>query len=441
MASPEFNKYKELYAINELAFKTKTDLIKSSYITSICPPFQSFSDPRNKRGPENYKRYLNIGNYISHPQICLDAALGLVNKGEDEVTLPANLEDIIDYATKEGTNLTTIKNEIITSIFKYGSALIKVVIPENVSIANTTPKIEVIDGLKVADYGTFLDDEGLQHFNFIVIDTTRNIFDPKTKYYNTVKLYKILSLDEDGLYYEAEMPQNIYTSFNFLRPLDSKEKLLSFYQPTWTGPLDFIPVIGINKLNCIFKYSQSFIQDLIETSLHNYRLSCTLGWLELNAAASHLVIKGKNLDDVSSYPLGAGAVHVLNDESASESFLTPSTAGMDEIKKHIEENNNLIDSMQYSLLNAGANASGESLQFRISVKCADLISLIKNIGSGVTRVLEMIDEIVNDGKNKDSIEFIPYLDFDKINEFISSSITELKHVETHEVNNTEENDK
>ena len=437
MAHPDFIRYKDLYAINELSFKTKTDLINSNYIQTICPPFQSFLDKRNKRGAENYARYLNIGNFISNPQICLDSALGLVNKGEDELKVPANVSDIEYYATKEGTNITSIKNQLLASIFKYGSALLKVVIPENVSIANTLPRFEVIEGNKVVDYGTYLDEQGNQQFSFIVIDTTRPIFNPNTKYYNTVKIYKILSLNSEGNYYEAEIPQNLYSTFSFTNPTNNQDKMISYYEPQWNAPINFIPVIGLNKLDCTFKYTQAFIQDLIETSLHNYRLSCTLGWLELNSAASHLVIKGKNLDDIDSYPVGAGAVHVLNDESASEEYVTPSTNGMSEIKQHINENNALIDAMNYSLLNAAANSSGDALAFRISVKCADLISLINNIGNCITRGIENIDEIVNYGKNKDNIEFIPYKDFDKSENYmkVSTSVTELEQVETVEDQN------
>lgn len=421
MAHPDYIKYKNLYETNDLAFKTKTDLINSQLISTICPPFQSFLDPKNKRGTSNYQRYLNLGNFISNASICLDAALGLINKDNDKVILPKNLQNLEYYATKQGTNITTIKNQILSSIFKYGSALIKIIIPQNVSIASTTPKLEIIEGKKIIDYGTYLDDEGNQQFSFIVIDTSRPIFNSETKYYNNTKLYKILSLDAQNNYYEVEIPQGKYTTFNFKNPLMNKENIISFYQPTWTNTIDFIPAIGINKLDNTFKYSTSFIQDLIETSLHNYRLSCTLGWLQNSCAASHLVIKGKNLDDIQSYPIGAGAIHVLNDESASEEYVTPSTNGMDEIKKHINENNNLMNAMEYSLLNAGANSSGEALQFRISVKCADLVALIKNIGNAITRALQMIDKIVNNGSNKDIIEFIPYTDFDKINSYINTN--------------------
>lgn len=424
MSHPQYEKYKQLYELNRLSYLTKTDILQSNYVQTIVPPFPSFIDRRNKNGSINYQRYLNGGNFISNAQICLDSALGLINKGEDQVNLPSNLQDIIYYATIQNTSLNTIKNQLIASIFKYGGGLLKIVIPENVSVATSLPKFEVIETRKVVDYGTYLDEDGIEHFSFIVIDSSRPIFNKITKYYSNTKLYKVLSINSEGVYYEAEMPQRLYNTFDFERPELSRDNLLSYYIPSWNNPLDFIPVIAISKSDCTFKYDTAFVQDLIELSLTNFRLSCNLAWLESNCAASHLVIKGKNLDDISEYPVGAGAIHVLNDESADEQYLTPSTNGMTEIKDHIKENNILIDQMNYNLLNAGANSAAEALQFRIAVKVADLVALINNIGSGITRGLEMLDQIVNDGKNIDSIEFIPYTQFDKTSEYLDNKTSQ-----------------
>lgn len=189
--NPNVKEYKDVYAINQLAFKTQSDIINSQYIQVINPPFPSFIDKKNKRGPENYKRYCLLGNYISSPKICLESALGLINKEQPKVTLPKNMNRIIDYATIQGTDIVTIQNKLVESIFKYGLGLIKVNIPEGISIANNTPRLEVIQGNKVIDYGTYLDEDGNERFQFLVIDSTRNIFNKVNKWYTKTKLYKI----------------------------------------------------------------------------------------------------------------------------------------------------------------------------------------------------------------------------------------------------------
>lgn len=209
----------------------------------------------------------------------------------------------------------------------------------------------------------------------------------------------------------------MYSEFDLDYP-ERVNNLLSYYEPTWTDYITFVPIIAVNSIDCTLKFTNAFIQDLINSSLLNYRLSCNLGWLEQQSASSHLVIKGKNLENIEEYPVGAGAIHVLNDDSAQEYYVTPSTAGMTEIKQHINQVQQLIDTMQYSLLNAGDNASGESLKFRIAVKCSDLVNLVKNVGNAITLSLEYVDEIMNGGSNKDLIDYLPYIDFDKINTYI-----------------------
>lgn len=117
--NPKVKEYKDLYAINDLAFKTQTDILNSNYIQVINPPFPSFIDKKNKRGAENYKRFCLLGNYISSPNICLNSALGLINKEYPEIKLPKNMQRIIDYATIQGTDITIIQNQLIESIFKF----------------------------------------------------------------------------------------------------------------------------------------------------------------------------------------------------------------------------------------------------------------------------------------------------------------------------------
>lgn len=56
--------------------------------------------------------------------------------------------------------------------------------------------------------------------------------------------------------------------------------------------------------------------------------------------------------------------------------------------------------MQFSLLNSSANSSGEALQFRIAVKCSDLINLLKSVGNAITLSLEYIDEVINERKKQ-----------------------------------------
>ena len=417
MLNPNYLKFKNLYELNELSFKTKYEIINSQSVQEILPPFQSFLDKRNTHGKDNYYRYCLQGNYVSYPNICVDAVLGIVNKEDATVKLPANMEDLIYYATDKGTPLVQIQNEIIEAIFKFGLAGIIVDIPENVSVANSLPKLKVYGGNKIVDYQYFTDGFGMKKIKFITFDESRYVYSEKSKSYSYTKIYKVHSLTADERYCITEMLASNYSTFDPLNP-SIEDGILSITYPSWTSELNFIPFVAVSRFDLNLNYGPSFIQDLIDISLQNFRLECSLCWLESNAASSHLVIKGQNLDNVSEYPVGAGAVHVLNDASADEFYVTPSTQGMAEIKAHIAENTALAQDLMYNLTNVAANSSGESLKIRISSKMQDLIGLLKNIGYGLTLALENIDKIMNNGINRNSIEYLPYLGFAKISSYI-----------------------
>lgn len=424
MLNPNFLKYKPLFEMNELSFKTKFDIINSQSVQKILPPYPSFLDRRNTKGADNYFRYCNQANYISFPNICLDAVIGITNRKEPTVTLPKNMESLIDYATTDGTSIVQIQNKIIESIFKFGLAGILVELPENVSIATSIPKLKVYSGDKIIDYQYALDENGNKALQFITLDTSRYIYSKKNKNYSYTKMYKVHSVTKEGRYCIAEVLASSYATYDPDFPTLS-DGVLSLIYPTWTSELNFIPFTPISKLDNTIQYGPSFIQDLIDLSLQNFRLEANLCWLEANAAASHLVIKGRNLDDASNYPVGAGAVHLLNDDTANEFYVTPSTQGMAEIKQHIQENIALANEMMYNLTNAAANSSGEALKIRITSKMQDLVGLVKNIASGITLSLEHVDKILNNGINKDIVEFIPYIDFANLSELLQENKEEV----------------
>lgn len=420
MLQPSFLKYKQLFELNDLSFQTKYDIINSNYVQTILPPYPSFLDKRNIKGADSYNRYCKQANYVSFPNLCLKEVIGLTNRKEPKLNVPDNMSKLFDYATSQGTSILNIQNKVLESIFKFGLAGIHVHIPENVSIANALPKLSVYAGNKIIDYEQTTDEEGNKKFSYVTLDISRYL-KTKENNYQFFKLYKVLSITNEDRYCESIVTAESYNGFDPSSPESKKNGVLSITYPSWASELNFIPFVPVSKDSTTIKYGPSFIQDLIDISLQNFRLEANLCWLESNAAASHLVIKGKNLDNVSNFPVGAGAVHLLNDDTAQEYYVTPSTAGMSEIKEHIKENTALAQDMMYSLINASANSSGESLKVRISTKTQDLIGLVKNIGNGITLALEMIDNIINNGVNKDKIEYIPYTEFSNIEEYIGTN--------------------
>ena len=68
----------------------------------------------------------------------------------------------------------------------------------------------------------------------------------------------------------------------------------------------------------------------------------------------------------------------------------------------------------YSIVNAGENASGESIKLRLQFTTTSLVGLVKNVGNSITRALEYIATIMDE--NIDNVDYKPFIDFTVLNE-------------------------
>ena len=68
----------------------------------------------------------------------------------------------------------------------------------------------------------------------------------------------------------------------------------------------------------------------------------------------------------------------------------------------------------YSIVNAGENASGESIKLRLQFTTTSLVGLVKNVGNAITRALEYIATIMDE--NIDNVDYKPFIDFTVLQE-------------------------
>lgn len=113
---------------------------------------------------------------------------------------------------------------------------------------------------------------------------------------------------------------------------------------------------------------------------------------------------------------------MFSDSIQEEKFITPSIQGLQEISLALQNAKKDMEALMYSLTNAiNAYSSSDNIETRIRISLSDVISLNKNICNGMTLQLEMIDFIMNDGKNRDSIQVEDNFD---ISEIIKDTISE-----------------
>lgn len=423
MLNVTYNKLKRTFDINKLAFEGTTALKSSNLIQQIIIPPDSLANPLNPHGTAQYNRYVQQAEYQNYPILALNNVLGFTSKGDPEIQLPDKMQSLIDYASPEGTDIKTIQDKCIESIFKYGLVGLKVEIKDGLPVTEM-PKIKVIEGIKILDYKTFIDENGNEKFKFILIDESKQLFISETKSYKWVYEYRVLGLDADQNYYEALIPSTNWGSFNLDAPVE--KDCIELVYPQIFSLLNEIPFVAINNYTCELKYCIPYLQNLIDLSLNIFRLSADLHMSLHMQSNPNFCIYGSNMKP-SEVILGMYSVNVFKDSAAKAEYVSPSFGGIQLQKEKLEEMKKEAMSLVYSLSEVG-NSSGTALDLKISSYTSSIVNLIKNIGNGITLILEKIGTIY--GYDKDAIDYIPYTDFSKV----SQETVENIEKETDEMN-------
>lgn len=408
-----YQENKKTYMLNQLAFNGQSELKKSNLIQDIIIPSESLLDTRNKNRTAQFYRLVNEASYINYPQICLDNMLGMMNKGDPEIQLPEQMKQLEDYATPSNSSLKTVQNRCLESLCKFGICGLLVDIKNNAPIT-TLPKIDVIDGIKIIDFKTYKDENGLDRFKFVLIDETKRVFVESTKMYTKVNQYKVLGLNEAGEYYIAIIQNGMWNAFNIDNP-ESSEYIELVY-PEFYSRLDFIPIVIFSSSNTEFNNehnyeSTSAIQPLINLSLNIFQQDANLKSSLHMQANPTLFIYGSKAKP-SELTLGPYAVNVIQDSSAKAEYASPSFGGIQIQQNVLEQMKAEAQSMIFSILNAAGNSSGDALAIRLQAATLNLVSITKNIGVAITRVLQLIGEILD--LNLDQIDYIPYTGFGEL---------------------------
>ena len=366
--------------------------------------------PDNPKADYLWERYKQSALYTNYPSKYLKQAIGLSTKEKFVLELPPAMQKIEDYATLENLSLQAVENELIEYVIKFGSALMITRIPDEVGIANDTPKIEVIPGCDVLDGETFYDREaGLDVFKRLVYYKQEYNFNKQSNSYEMPEIYVyVKGLNSDGLYYEAKMKESSYSKFNFDDPEESKDSLISLSYPRWYTELKFIPAVYVNKDTLKLEWKESPIQNLIDTSLSIFQMTADLRFLMHQQSSSTLIISGTDMEG-KNVRTGVGSSINLTDSGSKAEYIAPSTAGLNAMQAALTQQHELAKNDLLNMTDVGKQASGEALTLRINDKTSELVGIVSVVGKAIQRELELIGKIMN--QNIDQIIFSPYIGF------------------------------
>lgn len=406
----KYEERKGQYELNTLAFCTEAQIKGSKKIFNILPPTESMLADDNPNAQYLWNTYLGSALWAAYPKQYLEKVLGLTMKGKPEVQgfAEGQMQKFFEYGY-QGSNLLTLQAAVEEAVVKYGSCLLKICFPDDEEAFSAIPHIEVIPAKDVLDANE----------NFYVYKEERMMFNEEKKSYTNKLFLHVLSLDVNGMYYEATLTEAQYQDFNFKNP--SVDDVVSLVYPKWYTELNFIPVVGLSYSECRFSWVDAYSQPIQELAWHIFRSEADNRYALHQQSTSHLMISGA--DPKTTYRVGLGAVHVFSNENAKESYVTPAADG---IRLQFDKLKWLHDQADGMLLNlvSASNASGEALKLQIGDKTNALVQMVQIVGTAIQRIAEKVALIV--GADPDEVEYLPYLSFDVVDNEQVQSITDIE---------------
>lgn len=420
----DFSKKEMQYILNDLAFKSESEIKESILITDILLPTKTMENKANPNREYLWNRYLQGATWHSYPRQFLEKIIGLASKGYPATTgYDGEMQRFFEYCSMDGTNLINVQMNVMTDIIKFGSCALLILIPDDVTVYNAPLKVDVIPGCDVLD-GT--------EKRFIWKEE-KDIFDEKTKIYKRKIFLHVEALDYNGIYYSALMDERQYAAWDLDFP--DERKCISLKYPQMAFYLTEIPVVYCNATDLSLKWEDAYAQPIIDLTWHIFALDADNNYALHQQSTAHLMIKGVS-DPEQTYPLGLGAVHVFKENDVDEKYIAPQTSGIDlQMKKLTEIKENAQDMLMN--LVSSKNASGEALKLYIGDKTNGLIGMIKNVGNAIQVISEKAAVLL--GMNPDDIEYIPYIDFFQNEEV--NTIEEVENTTSPDSVNQENNEK
>lgn len=394
--SLEFSSKEIQYRLNDLAFKSESEIKSSTLLETVILPTNTMQNKSNPNRFYLWERYVQGATWHAYPKKFLEKIIGLAAKGAPTVNgFTGKMKDFFDYCSLDGTSLISVQLDAIQDIVKYGSCALMLILPDDESVIDAIPKVKVIPGCDILDGGK----------DYFIWKEDADIFNEQTKIHKKKIYIHVEAIDENGLYYSAVMTESQYKDWEFKFP--HEDRCISLIYQSFVNNLTSLPVIYCNASDLTLKWDDAYAQPIIDLTWHIFAMDADNNFALHQQSTAHLMIKGVS-DPEQSYPVGLGSVHVFKESDVDEKYVAPQTAGIDLQMKKLTEVKDNAEEMLMNLVSS-KNASGDALRLFIGDKTNALIGMIENVGNAIQRISEEAAKIM--GLNFDVIEYRPYIDF------------------------------
>jgi hypothetical protein len=222
--------------------------------------------------------------------------------------------------------------------------------------------------------------------DYIVLQQEFTTYDEKDRFKQIVQQEFIELTISDGVY-----TQNVWR-----KGLRSEYEIVDQIIPTVNGkPLDYIPFVFANALDATDKLTPPVLLPLTDVNLDQYRLSTDLRHGLHWTALPTLFLFGDITDETGArrtIKVGAGSSNHIPDSDARAELLEFTGAGLDAIRRAIDEDRETMASIGARLLSQKSNVqkTAETARIELSGETATLTTVANSIENALNIILDIV---------------------------------------------------
>ncbi len=352
-------------------------------------------DPSYHSNPA-YMAYKKRAHFPDITASTLRGLMGLAISGKPTINLPAQMEYLIDNATKENKNLDELYTLLLSNLISQGRYILTADIDKNDDLLKIVP----YQAKSFINWKTDINGLTLGVFEGAV-GNADDIFshDPQTIFSASI-LGKTEKTGDSQIYH--------------VKTFDENNKLISEVIPSYKGVvLKFLPIVTAGSTNLDADVDIQPLYGIANTAVQMYQKSADLSMSEFMSCNPMLVMTGID-EDSSPQVVGSTVMLAIANDAAKVFYPATDTSALTHVMAH-------IDKLMNEAVSYGSNLLGRdttSAESTVTVKTrqfqngANLLSLVDVAGEAMESILKMIAKWMELSESEISdIEYTPNKEF------------------------------
>lgn len=391
---PDYIKYQPLWNKARDILMGETELKKVGKRETYIPRLGGHT--LDAEGERDYAAFVNYAMLYNATGRTVEAYRGLLNRKIPIVTVPKELEDLLENFTIKGESIYTFLEQIETEVITTNRVGVFIDYPYRDSERPLTKAEQKQKNF--SPYATMYSAESIINWEETRVNNkvvTSMVVLLEKEWVRSVSMrpeeeitYRVLELDDEGYYRQVIIkPTLIETGAN----RGTAFKITDVVYPKINGQLmKEIPFIPITAQGITWNMSKSVIEDLINVNLAHFRDTAfyekAISW----TASPTAVFTGLP-DDTSSVSIGSSSAIIIP-MGGSAKYLEYEGSGITSIKEALESKENLMAILGTKILatTAGKAESGEAALIHRAGEQGILADVATTISSAGTQVLKII---------------------------------------------------